>query len=163
MTFVRPLFVAGFSRFVHGSMGDSRASLGLRPSFVLASPGSSADTLADQRQCGLDPRQGFDNLSHGINKVKIDAMSRAGQTQQGAVLAVMQGTIRPARLRVVAGHGSIANLPGGGGFVGFGHSFPPVLGGDGGEKVGIYLTIFPTVKPSENFNSFSYLYRMCIF
>ena len=40
---------------------------------------------------------------------------------------------------------------------------PPVLGGDGGEKVGIYLTIFPTVKPSENFNSFSYLYRMCIF
>lgn len=37
MTFVQPLFVAGFSRFVHGSMGDSRASLGLRPSFVLAS------------------------------------------------------------------------------------------------------------------------------
>lgn len=127
MTFVRPLFVTGFSRFVHGSMGDSRASLGLRPSFVLASPGSSADTLADQRQCGLDPRQGLDNLSHGINKVKIDAMSRAGQTQQGAAVAVMQGTIRPARLRCVAGHGSIADLPGGGGFVGFGHSFPPVF------------------------------------
>lgn len=34
MTFVQPLFVAGFSRFVHGSMGDSRASLGLRPSFA---------------------------------------------------------------------------------------------------------------------------------
>jgi hypothetical protein len=86
------------------------------------------DVLAYQSQHGLCTAQSFHNIRHGISKAEIKAVHGEGQTQQSAAVAVMQGTIRPARLRRVAGHGSIADLPGGGCFVGFGHWFPPGVG-----------------------------------
>ena len=71
--------------------------------------------------------------------------------QQGAAVAVMQGTIRPARLRCVAGHGSIADLPGGGGGVGFGHWCSSCFGGGRWGKGGDLSDHFPHRKTVRKF------------